>query len=76
MSGKGVMAKAAGVLGGAVIAATLYAIPAHAATFQCTVTVRGLPPFSVTVSAPSATAAEALLSALIPRAASVTCHAT
>ncbi|MEU4227035.1 hypothetical protein AB0F17_22280 [Nonomuraea sp. NPDC026600] len=76
MSSKGAMAKAAGVLGGAVIAATLYAIPAHAATFQCTVTLRGLPPISVTVSAPSVTAAEALLSALIPRAISVHCEAT
>ncbi|MEU7857431.1 hypothetical protein [Nonomuraea sp. NPDC049141] len=76
MSRKEAIAKAAGVLGGAVIAANLYAIPAHAATFQCTVMVRGLPPISVTVSTPSVTAAEALLSALIPRAVSIHCEAT
>lgn len=75
MSGKRVMAKAASALGGAILVATLFAVPAHAATFQCSVTVLGFPPISVTVQAPTLQAAEALVRLLIPNAATVSCQA-
>lgn len=75
MSVKRVMAKAAGVLGGAaIVGTTLLAIPAHAATFECDVTVPPFPPITVTVTAPSIGAAAAQIRILIPRAASVNCH--
>ncbi|WP_433518234.1 hypothetical protein ACQP2T_23440 [Nonomuraea sp. CA-143628] len=72
---KRVMAKAAGVLGGAaIVGTTLLALPAHAATFECAVTVLGFPPITMTVTAPTVGAAEAQVRILIPRLTSVSCH--
>jgi hypothetical protein len=70
------MAKAAGVLAGAALVGTLFAAPAHAATFECAVTVLGFPPITVTVQATNINAATAQVRALIPLAASVNCQAT
>jgi len=60
------MAKAAGVLGGAVLVGTLFAAPAHAATFHCSVSVLGHQVTTVTVSAPNLSAAQAQVSADFP----------
>lgn len=75
MSRKRVMAKAAGILGGAALVGTLFAVPAHAATFQCSVTILGFPPITVTVSAPTLAAATAQVRAIIPHAVTVDCQA-
>lgn len=75
MSRKRVMAKAAAVLGGAALVGTLFAAPAHAATFECSVTVLGFPPITVTVQATNINAATAQVRAVIPHAFAVDCHA-
>lgn len=75
MSGKRVMAKAAAVLGGAALVGTLFAAPAHAATFNCSVTVLGFPPITVTVQATNVNAAQAQVRAVIPHALTVSCQA-
>ncbi|GAA3071023.1 hypothetical protein [Streptosporangium carneum] len=75
MSGKRITAKAAGVLGSAVLAATLFAAPASAATFKCSVTFLNVASIEVMVQAPTVQAAEALVRLLIPTAATVSCQA-